>query len=75
MLRVLVPFAPAALWRRLTSALCVKTAMKKFEFAEDILEYLHLEYGETPSDLNALKLSELKFVGQFLLDGSPTYFW
>jgi len=49
--------------------------MKKSEFAEDILVYLHLEYGEVPSDLNALKLSELKFLGQFLLEGLPTYFW
>ena len=49
--------------------------MKESEFAKDILVYLHLEYGETPSDLNALKLSELKFIGQFLLDDSPTYFW
>ena len=45
------------------------------DIEKDILEYLHLEYGESPEDADALKLSDLKYEGKFLLDGVPTHYW
>lgn len=40
-----------------------------------ILSYLHLEFGEDGSDNNALKPSELKYVGEFLVDSAHCHFW
>jgi len=45
------------------------------DIEEQILEYLHLEYGEYASDPEALKLSELKYVGQKEIDGKQLHCW
>ncbi|MDO6746081.1 hypothetical protein [Gilvimarinus sp. 1_MG-2023] len=45
------------------------------DIEEDVLEYLHLEYGECPEDDDALKLSDLNYEGIFLLEGVPTHYW
>lgn len=42
---------------------------------QSILEYLHLEYGETPDDSDALKITDIKYEGLFILDGVETHYW
>ncbi len=42
---------------------------------QETLEYLHLEYGESPEDEEALKISELKYEDEYILDGLPTHYW
>jgi hypothetical protein len=42
---------------------------------KEILEYLHLEYGESEDDPDALKLSDLKYEGEHLVDKVVTHFW
>ena len=49
--------------------------MEETDFKKDIVEYLHLEYGETPDDPESLKPSDIKYVGQYLFEGFPTHFW
>lgn len=49
--------------------------MEQNRFVNDIVAYLHLEYGETPYAHGALKAADLKYVGQYMLDGWPTHFW
>jgi len=41
----------------------------------EILRYLHLEFGESSEGSDALKLSELKYEGEFILENEPTRFW
>ena len=45
------------------------------DIEKGVLEYLHLEYGESPEDEDSLKLSDLKYEGEYILEGIPTYFW
>lgn len=45
------------------------------EYLPEIVEYLHLEYGESAEDPDALKASDLTHVGLFSIDGLPTYYW
>lgn len=40
-----------------------------------VLRYLHLEYGESPRNRDALKLSDLSYEGAYERDGVPTHFW
>ncbi len=40
-----------------------------------IINYLHLEFGEDADDPNSLKESQLRYEGEFLYDGVPTHFW
>lgn len=40
-----------------------------------IVGYLNLEFGEAPEDSESLKESELRYEGEFMLDGTPTHFW
>ena len=42
---------------------------------EWVLEYLHLEYGEKAGDENALKASDLVYVGEYVIDGIPCQYW
>lgn len=41
----------------------------------EIARYLRLEYGESARDKDSLKARDLKFVGEFVIDGVPTQFW
>lgn len=41
----------------------------------EIARYLRLEYGESAHDKNSVKARDLKFVGEFIIDGVPTQFW
>jgi len=43
--------------------------------ASEVLRYLLLEYGESPNDPDALKLSDLSYEGEHLHEGVPTHFW
>ena len=45
------------------------------DIEQQILEYLHLEYGESPEDEDALKLSELRYEGIHEMEGVPTHCW
>ena len=45
------------------------------DFEDDIVEYLHLEFGEEAGDPEALKRKELRYVGLFLFEDFPTHFW
>lgn len=45
------------------------------DIEHQILEYLHLEYGESPEDEDALKLSELRYEGIHEMGGVPTHCW
>jgi hypothetical protein len=40
-----------------------------------VLQYLRLEYGESPRDPGALRLSDLSYEGEHLHQGVPTRFW
>lgn len=42
---------------------------------DEILEYLHLEFGESKSDPDALKASDLKYEGRHIVKGVATHFW
>ena len=42
---------------------------------EWVLEYLHLEYGEKAGAENALKASDLVYVGEYVIDGIPCQYW
>ena len=41
----------------------------------EVLGYLHLEYGEDPSDPNALKIDDIEDQGEFDVAGTPTHFF
>lgn len=41
----------------------------------EVLQYLHLEYGESPRDPDALELSDLSYEGEYQHEGVPTHFW
>lgn len=45
------------------------------DIEQEVLEYLHREYGESPSDPEALKLADLRFEGEHRVDGTPKLFW
>jgi len=45
------------------------------ELEKRLLEYLHLEFGENFKDDNALKLSDLNYQGDFILDGESKQCW
>lgn len=49
--------------------------MNNPELLDAIVNYLHLEYGESPDDPESLKKEELKYAGEFMYEGSPTHFW
>ena len=40
-----------------------------------LLEYLHLEYGEEAGEEDALKASDLVYVGEYVIDGIPCKYW
>jgi len=42
---------------------------------KEILEYLHLEYGEDPSDDASLKLEDIVYEGLYDVSGIPTHYW
>lgn len=42
---------------------------------QKILEYLHLEFGEDSQNDTSLKLSDLKFVGEFSVNGTEIFYW
>ena len=37
--------------------------------------YLHLEYGEEAGEEDALKASDLVYVGEYVIDGIPCKYW
>jgi len=41
----------------------------------EVLEYLHLEYGEDSSDPSALKIGDIEYQGEFAVAGTPTHFF
>lgn len=41
----------------------------------EIIDYLHVEFGESAEDPDALKVSDLKYEGRHVIDGVPTHFW
>lgn len=41
----------------------------------EIARYLRLEYGESARDKDSVKARDLKFDGEFVIDGVPTQFW
>jgi hypothetical protein len=43
--------------------------------ASEIANYLRLEYGETARGKNSVKARNLRFEGEFVVDGVPTQFW
>ncbi len=43
--------------------------------AQDVLEYIHLEFGESPEDPDALKLSELIYDGAFPSGDFVIHYW
>lgn len=43
--------------------------------AKEIAEYLRLEYGESWWQKGALRASNLKFVGEYIIDGVATQYW
>jgi len=45
------------------------------DIKSQVLRYLRLEYGESPRDPDALKLSDLTYEGEHLDNGVPTHFW
>lgn len=45
------------------------------DIEQRILEYLHLEFGESPEDEDALELSELRYEGIHEMEGVPTHCW
>jgi len=45
------------------------------ELKKRVLQYLHLEFGESFHDGSALKLSELEYEGEFDLDGKTKLCW
>ena len=49
--------------------------MNDSEIIDSIVDYLCLEYGEDPNKPESLKKSDLKYVGEYMYDGNPTYFW
>jgi hypothetical protein len=40
-----------------------------------VLQYLHLEFGESPRDPDALKLSDLSYEGEYVVEGVRKRFW
>ncbi len=42
---------------------------------QQILRYLHLEYGEEPEDPKSLQLSDLVYAGEHLLEGRNRHCW
>ena len=40
-----------------------------------LLEYMHLEYGEEAGEEDALKASDLVYVGEYVIDGIPCQYW
>ncbi len=42
---------------------------------QEPLDYLHLVFGQQSSDDYSLKLSELKYEGQFMLEDIPAHYW
>jgi hypothetical protein len=42
---------------------------------EWVADYLRLEYGEDADDPSSLKASDLKYLGRFDVNGSPTDYW
>lgn len=40
-----------------------------------LLEYLHLEYGEEAGEEDALKTSDLVYVGEYVIDGILCQYW
>lgn len=44
-------------------------------YAEWLVEYLRLEYGEDEDDPDSIKASDLKYVGEFMIDGVKTRYW
>jgi len=45
------------------------------DIEKQILDYLHLEYGEDPGDPEALKLTDLDYVGEKLVEGAVQHCW
>ncbi len=45
------------------------------DIQKQILDYLHLEYGEDASDPSSLKLSEISYDGLHEINGVPTHFF
>jgi hypothetical protein len=41
----------------------------------ELLEYLHLEFGETAGSKGALKPEDLAYEGEAVVDGVPTHYW
>lgn len=42
---------------------------------QEILEYLHLEYGEDANDPSSLKLEDIQYDGLFDVAGTPTHYF
>jgi hypothetical protein len=45
------------------------------DIESQIVEYLHLEYGEDSSSPNALKIEELVYEGVFDIEGMNVHYW
>ncbi len=42
---------------------------------EWLADYLRLEYGEDVNDPDSVKASDLKYIGEFVIDGIVTEYW
>lgn len=42
---------------------------------KEIVSYVRLEFGEDSSDPDALQESDLKYEGEFIINGVPTHYW
>ena len=45
------------------------------DIEKQILDYLHLEYGEDPGDSGSLELADIKYVGEKLVEGVVQHCW
>lgn len=40
-----------------------------------LADYLRLEYGENENDPDAIKASDLKYIGEYIVNGVLTKYW